>query len=392
MSQQFPPHHHGPYPPYPQYPAPRRRNPLRGLGGVVIAVILAALATVGVILITSHVPARYPHGFSPFAPHGSGLNSLQSLDAQGIAAKVDPGLVDIDTTLGYANGRAAGTGMVLTPDGEVLTNNHVVEGATRIDVTDVGDGKTYQATVVGYDRSEDVAVLKLQGASGLSTVTTGDSAKVAAGDAIVGIGNAGGTGGTPSVAPGQVSALGQSITASDESSGSSEQLTGLIEVNANIQSGDSGGPLVNSSGQVIGMDTAASTGYRFGPRGGRGAGGATGFAIPINQALTVARQIESGAGSSTVHIGDSAFLGVSVADSGGGAAVQDVVSGGPAAGAGLSAGDVITTIGGKTVDSANTLTTLLDRQHPGDNVTLTWLDASGAQQSSTVTLAKGPVG
>lgn len=416
MSHQFPPPENRPYTwpyesPYgaPQPPPPRRRsNAARFLFFLLGTITLTALvATVVFFIGPGHPGPSQSRSWTPFGRSGSGQSAPQSLDTQSIAGKVDPGLVDINTTLGYAGGQAAGTGMVLTADGEVLTNNHVVEGATRIKATDIGNGRTYSATVVGYDRSEDVAVIKLQDASGLQTVTTGDSSQVSVGDSIAGIGNAGGTGGTPSVAPGTVSALGQSITASDESSGSSEQLTGLIQVNANIQSGDSGGPLVNSSGQVIGMDTAASTGYQLGPRGNRGTtGGGTGYAIPVNQALSIAGQITSRTSSDTVHIGSSAFLGVSVTDAGQsqgqsqgpsqgqgqGAAVRQLVSGGPAEGAGLSPGDVIIGVDSRSVDSATSLTNVMDTHHPGDRVTLTWVDQTGNRQSATTTLAEGPVG
>ncbi len=169
-----------------------------------------------------------------------------------------PGLVDVNSTLGYEGASGAGTGIVLTSTGEILTNNHVIDGATSISVTDVGNGKTYKATVVGYDKSHDIAVLQLQGASGLKTAKIGDSSKATVGESVVAIGNAGGTGGTPSAAGGSIIALNQQITASDELGGASEQLTGLIEVNADVQPGDSGGSLVNSAGQVIGIDTAAS--------------------------------------------------------------------------------------------------------------------------------------
>ncbi|GHF39014.1 S1-C subfamily serine protease [Amycolatopsis bartoniae] len=389
---------------YPPPPPQRTAGPLRTLGLVLGALALTLLVGAGFFVGSlHHTSSNRSLGLAPDS--GTSQNtgtSVQSLDAGAVAEKVDPGLVDVNTTLGYQNAQAAGTGMVLTADGIVLTNNHVVEGATSISVTDIGNGKTYQATVLGYDRTEDVAVLQLKGASGLKTITAADSSKVAVGDAVVGIGNAGGTGGTPSVAAGTVTALDQSITASDESSGSSEQLEGLIQVNANIQSGDSGGALANSNGQVVGMNTAASTGYQFG--GGRAghrgeqsqqqsqSAGATGYAIPINQALGIATQIEAGNASNTVHIGSSAFLGVSVTDSQEGAVVQQVVSGAPAEEAGLAAGDVLTGINGKTVDSATTLTTLMDGFHPGDKVTLTWTDQSGAAQSGTVTLADGPVG
>src|SRR5215467_10958676 len=183
-----------------------------------------------------------PPGSSGTAPgSGSGPSNAAS-----IASRVDPGLVDINITVGYGQARAAGTGMVLTPDGEVLTNNHVVDGATSISVTDVGNGKTYRARVVGYDVSKDVAVLQLSGASNLQTVTIERSPKVSVGAEVVGVGNAGGRGGSPSYAGGTVTGTGQSITASDDLSGTSERLTGMIETNANIEAGDSGGPLVNA--------------------------------------------------------------------------------------------------------------------------------------------------
>ena len=235
-------------------------------------------------------------------------------DASAIAAKVDPGLVDINTTLGYSQEQAAGTGIVLTSNGVILTNNHVINGATKISVTDVGNQKTYTAKVVGYDRSHDIAVLQLQNASGLQTAPT-DTSNASVGENVVGVGNAGGTGGTPSAAGGTVTALNQSITASDEGDGTSEQLHGLIETNADIQPGDSGGALVNTSGQVIGVDTAASAGFSFQTNGQ--SQGTQGFAIPINTALSVARQIEAGNSSSTVHIGETAFLGVEINPQGG---------------------------------------------------------------------------
>ena len=232
-----------------------------------------------------------------------------------IAAKVDPGLVDIDTTLGYSGEEAAGTGIVLTSNGEILTNNHVIDGATTISVTDVGNGKTYSASVVGYDKTKDVAVLQLHDASGLQTASINTST-ASVGETVVGIGNAGGTGGTPSAAGGTVTALNQSITASDEGDGTSEQLTGLIETNADIQAGDSGGSLVNSAGQVIGMDTAASSGTSF--QSARESSGYQGYAIPIGEATTLAKEIEAGDSSSTVHIGTTAFLGVEIQAAGDG--------------------------------------------------------------------------
>jgi S1-C subfamily serine protease len=377
--------------------------------------------------------------------NGPASRATQVLDASAVSAKVSPGLVDVNTVLGYQGAQAAGTGIVLTSNGEVLTNHHVVQGATKISVTDIGNGKTYQASVVGYDSTHDIAVLQLKDASGLSTATTGDSSKVALNDSVVGIGNAGGVGGAPSYASGKVTGLNQQITATDESGGNPEQLSGLIQVDANIQPGDSGGPLVNSAGQVIGVDTAGGSsspnggtgqtryghgngwGYGNGPGfgngggpgqgygGGSGSGSGTGngsgngqaattqgFAIPINEALTIADQIETGSASATVHIGGSPMLGVTVIDTSAtglaqgtngtsGAVVSDTLAGGKAADAGITAGDMIVALGGKTVDSPATLSSLLDQHHPGDKVSVTWIDQAQQQHTATVTLATGPV-
>jgi S1-C subfamily serine protease len=338
-------------------------------------------------------------GASGSGTPGSGAPS----DVSAIASKVDPGLVDINTTLSYQEEQAAGTGMVLTSSGEVLTNNHVIDGATSISVTDVGNGQTYSATVVGYDIARDLAVLQLHGASGLQTVSIGNSSNVSVGESVVGIGNAGGTGGTPSAAGGSVTALNQTITASDDGDGTTEQLSGLIESNADIQPGDSGGPLVDTSGQVLGIDTAASAGYSF--QSGQ-SGGGSGYSIPINEATTVAKEIEAGQGSSTIHIGLTAFLGVLVAptsSSGGGyggfggggsqesgVSVSGVVTGDPANEAGITTGDVITAFGGSAVDSPSALTTALVPHRPGDKVQITWTDTSGQSHTATVQLASGP--
>jgi S1-C subfamily serine protease len=341
-------------------------------------------------------------------------------DVNAIASKVDPGLVDINTTLGYQQEQAAGTGIVLTSNGVVLTNNHVINGATSISVTDVGNQKTYTASVVGYDRSKDIAVLQLHNASGLQTATLGDSSSISVGQDVVGVGNAGGTGGTPSAAGGTVTALNQSITASDSGDGTSEQLGGLIETNANIQPGDSGGALVDTNGAVIGVDTAASAGYSFQFNGQ--SDGNQGFAIPINTALSIARAIEAGNGSSTIHIGATAFLGVEVSPSGSsssngggngfgggfggffgnsgntgnggssasGASVAGTVTNGPAQEAGLAQGDVITSLGGQTISSATDLTNAMLQHHPGDKVTVSWTDTNGQTHTATVQLSSGP--
>jgi S1-C subfamily serine protease len=284
--------------------------------------------------------------------------------------------------------------MVLTSSGEVLTNNHVINGATSITARDIGNGRTYQAKVVGYDHSHDIAVLQLQGASGLQTVTLGDSGSATPGQKVVALGNALGKGGTPAVATGHIASLGASITASDEGAGTSEQLTGLIHHNAGIQPGDSGGPLVNTAGQIIGINTAASQGTHFQGQQTQA------FAIPINQATSIADQIEAGTSSATVHIGPTGLLGVQIlsADSaaangiqaGSGAVVAGVVSGTPAGGAGLTQGDVIVSVDGQSVSSPEQLQSALGQHHPGDSVTIGWQDQTGQTQSASVVLANGP--
>jgi S1-C subfamily serine protease len=415
-------------PPSPGTPPPsshRMRNSLIGTGTALV--LLAAGVAIGhgawtvktqpAVSAPSHNSVQSPSGSGsggesfgsgtgglPFGSGSSGFSSTSSgpKDVSAIAAKVDPGLVDIDTSLGYQQEEAAGTGIVLTPTGEILTNNHVIEGATTISVTDVGNHKTYSASVVGYDRTQDIAVLQLHNASGLQTSTIGDSSKAAVGEDVVGIGNAGGTGGTPSAAGGTVTALNQSITASDEGDASSEQLTNLIETNADIQAGDSGGSLVDTSGQIIGMDTAASAGFSFESQGENQ--GNQGYAIPINEAITLAKQIENGTSTANVHIGATAFLGVEVEStssngfSGGfgngssssGAEVFSAITSSPAQEAGLAQGDIITSVDGQTVSSPQGLTNLLAPYHPGDKVKIGWTDTSGQTHTSTVQLTSGP--
>ena len=334
-------------------------------------------------------PFRGGAGDSPVTPSGSA--AAASTSTASIAAHVDPGIVDINTVT--ANGAAAGTGMVVTSSGEVITNNHVIDGATRITATDVGNGKTYTARVLGYDRSHDVAVIALNGASGLATVPLGDSSTVQVGASVVTVGNAGGVGGTPSAAPGSVAALDQAITAGDSFGGSSERLTGLIRVSGQLQPGDSGGPLVDSAGNVIGMDTAASAGVQF------QSSSTDGFAIPINQVLAISKKIVAGQASSSIHIGASGLLGVYVGSISGfngggsgaaGAVVGEVISGTPAEGAGLAPGDTITALNGHSVKSPSGLSTLMARHHPGDRVRLTWVDSSGGSHTATLRLAAGP--
>lgn len=398
--------------PTPSPPVPARR-PLRLMVILLLAVVAVVALGVGRMTVPSGaVPSSASPGASPamsprwvpsapWAPQTSTSASNESLDLPALAAAVDPAVVDINTQLGISNGQGAGTGIVLSPSGEVLTNNHVISGATTITATDVGNGQTYPATVVGYDPSHDIAVLQLRGASGLATASIGDSNGVAIGDHIAAIGNAGGRGGTPSVAAGTVSALNQAATVSNDFTGGAEQLSGMIQVAADVQPGDSGGPLVNAAGQVIGIDTAGSVNARW------QSGGNIGLAVPINDALTVSRQILAGTASATVHIGATGILGILVGDSdaqtapghrgrigqrygSAAAVVAGVVPGSPAAEAGLTAGDTIVSLDGTTVDSPATLTGMLTDHHPGDSMRVAWMDVSGQQHTATVRLASGP--
>jgi len=249
--------------------------------------------------------------------------------------------------------------------------------------------------VEGYDASHDIAVLQLQGASGLAAAALGDSSHVQAGQKVVAMGNAGGKGGAPSVATGRVTGLDQSITASDGSAGTAEQLQGLIRTNAGIQPGDSGGPLINTKGQVIGINTAASA------NSGNQVSSATAtqaFTIPINEATAIASQINAGRSSASVHIGATAFLGLAFTSAGGasgfpaspGAEVGGVLPGSAAAKAGLTAGDEITSLGGQAATSPSQIRSVLTAHHPGDKIGITWTDQSAGQHSATVVLAAGP--
>jgi S1-C subfamily serine protease len=323
---------------------------------------------------------RGEYAWNPGGPDTASTRPVSSTAAAATEATADQlvGVVDITTVLGYENAEAAGTGMVLTSDGEILTNNHVVEGATSITVTVLSTGETYEATVVGTDPTDDVAVLQLADASGLDTVQIDDDT-VAVGDEVTAVGNAGGTAGSTSAAAGAVTALDQTITATDESGQDATQLAGLIQIAADVEAGDSGGPLYDAEGEVVGMDTAAAS------TGGQA------YAIPIATALSIVEQIQDGVDNATVHQGRPAFLGVSVlATSAGGATVAGVVSGGPADLAGLAAGDVITAVGGTTITSADDVSTALAGHDAADEVTVTWTDSTGRSQSATVVLATGP--
>jgi S1-C subfamily serine protease len=283
---------------------------------------------------------------------------------------VGAGVVVINTNLRLEDTAAAGTGMVLTSSGRILTNNHVIAGATTIRVFVPSTTRRYAARVVGYDIADDVAVLQLRDAENLRTVTIGNAATLTVGASVTAVGNSGGAG-RPVSAHGRVVRLRKSITV--EYDIGRRWLTGLIETTAALRPGDSGGPLLDSAGRVVGMNTAASFGGHS-------------YAIPIATAARVTTQIVTGRASPRVHVGATAFLGIQVQ----GTTVADVVPGSPAEAAGLKPGIVIISIGGKRVTGEAGITAAVLAGKPGQVVAVVYRDETGRRRTARVRLATGP--
>ncbi|MFI2752888.1 S1C family serine protease [Cellulomonas sp. P22] len=326
-----------------------------------------------------------------------------------VAAGTDQqtGVAMVDTTLGYQGVQAAGTGLVLTADGVVLTNTHVIAGATEVRVTVGRPGVTYTATVVGSDAHRDVAVLQIDDPDGLVPVRVDQDENLAPGDSVTVVGNARGADSLVAAA-GMVTALDRTITTRAQGSAVGRELEGLIEVDAEVVAGDSGGAVLDADGELVGMTTAASVGDED----------LRGYAIPVGDVLDIAAQVLSGDESGTVTIGYPAFLGVQLvlgategptgALAGGtqvgapwattfgsvrGAPVAGVLPGTPAARAGLVTGDVVTTFDGHDVRSADELSARIDEHEPGDRVRVGWVSkATGTARTATVTLVEGPAG
>ena len=381
---------------------PRKTQPRRGPTRLAIAAtVVAFIGMVGVLLLGSNTASAggstVLSATAPIAavPQPASAFGGATVQASAVATTVDPAVVDINTVFQSpsGSGTAAGTGIILTSTGEVLTNNHVVAGATSITVQIAGRAGLYTATVMGVDPTADVALIQISGVSGLPTATLADSSTLQAGESVVAIGNAGGVGGAPSVTQGSIVALGQPITATDGAS--SEQLTGMIQSDATIAPGDSGGPLVNSAGQVVGMITAGQSTSRNGAT-------QVGFAIPTDNAVAVVNQIRSGQASSQVILGQVGYLGISVTDLTpaiaaqlglnitSGAVVVGVISGSPADQAGLGQYAVITDVGGNPISSTTDLGNVLHTYKPGDQVQVTWTDQASTSHTATITLTTGP--
>jgi S1-C subfamily serine protease len=339
-------------------------------------------------------------------------------DVAAIAADVDQATVDL--TARGPNGQDQGTGMLLTASGIVLTNNHVIAGSTEVTAQVDGEGPTYRATFLGADPTADVALLKLADGSPFHTVTLGNSGSTKVGDEVVAIGNALALSGPETVTSGTISAVGRAVSVSDAGTGADEDLKDLFQTSAAIEPGNSGGPLVNAGGQVIGMNTASanSTDGFSAPT--------VGFAIPINTAMSIARQIMAGKASASVVVGRRPVIGVTtetvacadgdagatapdcsalaysfsgfpfgseygyVPPVGSGAVVTGTDQGGPAAGAGLSVGDVIVSVGGEPVHGPAQFAARLDGYKVGAKVAVGWVDQRRDRHSATLELVAGP--
>ena len=301
-------------------------------------------------------------------PNGTSVPSLVN--------HVLPTVVSIDAR--GQGGEAQGTGMIISSDGNVLTNNHVIALAAAsggtITVTCSGSTTALDATLIGRDPSNDVALIKINNASNLPTVTMANSDKVVVGDAAVAIGNALGlAAGTPTVTTGIVSALGRTVTASTEEGTGSETLTNLLQTDAAINPGNSGGPLLDSAGDVIGMNTAVA---------GSSTGTAQniGFAIPSNRLTSLVPELQKG-GTNSSHSGG--YMGVQITTlteslrsqynlvPSSGAVILAVTQGSPAAKAGLVQGEVIIAMDGKKVASADEVIAITKGYRPGQSVKVT---------------------
>ncbi len=356
-----------------------RRRATATVAAAALVLPLSVAAVAPVVGPAAAATFLVDRGWSPYvSPYVSPYSSTASLDTSVATSAQSEGLVTITSEVDFGAGEAAGTGIVIGGDGLVVTNHHVVEGATSISVTVANTGKTYDAQVLGYNAKRDVAVLQLDGASGLATAST-DASGVSVGDPVTAVGDAGGDGGALTAADGSVTDTDHPITVSDEQTGDAHRLTQLIEVDADIIPGDSGGALLSSSGEVVGMNVAASS----------GSAKITGYVIPVKRVLRIAARVVAGQDTASITLGYDAFLGVSLYGSG--TTLAGVLDGGAAAVAGLGAGDTITSVGGTSVATYPELQKAVAAHDPGDSVRVSWTDPGGATHSATATLGRAPV-
>jgi S1-C subfamily serine protease len=368
-------------------PMPAREPDRRRRGGIGLAIAVALLAAAVGGAATVALEQDSPDTQTPMV-------RTASLNTTAISREVESGMVDVVARDGYSGLVSEGTGLILSADGLVLTNNHIIAGSTSVLVTVVGSGRTYAARVVGYDSAADVALLRLVDASRLRPIQTSGAQF---GQPVIALGNAGGQGGAPTVTSGYVVALHQTITPANATTGATETLRNVIETSAEITSGDSGGALADARARVVGMITASA----LGPNGD-----AIGYAIPIGSALRIVRLIQVGRTTADIRVGIPGFLGVSVTDSPGscgetggpgtigpavtGAKICAVYPGTSAAAAGLRIGDVIVSAGGQAIAGANALTGLTERLNPGASLSVTYLDSKAHPHTIRLTLTSGP--
>ncbi|OBF38061.1 serine protease [Mycobacterium sp. ACS1612] len=369
-------------------------------GAAVVAVVgggLGAAATGALTLAHEPTASRPPITQLPAAPQTAVKAPAGSVEQ--VAAKVMPSVVKLQIDMGDQGD--TGSGIVLSPDGLILTNNHVVAPAVGADQaaqpassdsTDGGgikktvtfaNGQTAPFTVVGTDPTGDLAVVKAQGVSGLTPIAIGSSKDVKVGEQVVAIGSPLGLQGT--VTNGIVSALNRPVAAG-EGDGNNVSVIDAIQTDAAINPGNSGGALVNMKGELIGVNSAiASMGGGDGPGAGQSGSIGLGFAIPSDEAKRIADELIS---TGTASHGS---LGVQLSDDGtkgGGAAIGEVVDGGPAAAAGVPSGAVITKLDDQVIDGPEALVAAVRSKAPGDTVSLSYMDQSGATQTTQVTLGK----
>jgi putative serine protease PepD len=368
-------------------PQKRSRAGIFTAGAVAVAVVSAAVGGGVALAVQPHHPTTTTVAAGPGAAPGQPAASLPAGSVEQVAAKVVPSVVKLETAMGRQS--EEGSGIVLSSDGLILTNNHVVAaganggqpgGASTATVT-FNDGRTAPFTVVGTDPSSDIAVVRAQGVSGLTPITIGSSSNLKVGQDVVAVGSPLGLEGT--VTSGIVSALNRPVAAGGDA-GDQNSVLDAIQTDAAINPGNSGGALVNMNGELVGINSAiASLGDTSSPQAQSGNIG-LGFAIPADQAKRIADElIQTGTATHAslgVQVGNDATVN--------GAKIMEVVSGGAAAQAGLPNGAVVTKLDDRVIGSADALVAAVRSKAPGDTVALTYSDPSGASKTVQVTLGQ----
>ena len=378
MPPHVPPHQ----PPRP--PQKRSRAGALTVGALAVAVVSAGIGGGVALVVQPDRPATGTSSLSGAAPSVPAA-SLPAGSVEQVAAKVVPSVVKLQTDMGKQS--EEGSGIILTSDGLIMTNNHVVEAAAKggsngpqTTVT-FADGRTAPFTVVGTDPSSDIAVVRVQNVSGLTPITLGSSTNLRVGQDVVAVGSPLGLEGT--VTTGIISALNRPVAAGGDA-GNRNTVLDAIQTDAAINPGNSGGALVNMNGELVGINSAIATlGSDSGPAGQSGSIG-LGFAIPVDQAKRISDELIANGTAS------HASLGVQVGNDASthGAKIVEVTSGGAASAAGLPSGVVVTKVDDRPIGSADALVAAVRSKAPGDKVTLTYLDSSGKPQTVQVTLGK----